>query len=249
MSTDKGSTWTDYAIEDAHYVRYGDYPSTTTWYITEGIWAGTDPAPAVHISPDLATGFELSSRIHIGKVDPAARKAKKQAGADLGYVANIYKTSDGGSTFEKVFSSKATDTFYFNTISCGSETTCVAVAEGELEDPSSRKISYTTFAYQTSDGGKTWTKVFDGGDAYMSLMSVKMISETEGWMGPSGLLPGSSTIAVTDFMYTSDGGLNWTLAQTVEDCISSEIDAADGLIMSTCIGFGPGQEARIAVYK
>ena len=169
-----------------------------------------------------------------------------QAGTDYGYVANIWKTSDGGKTFTKVFSSEPTDAFYFNSISCGSETSCVAVADGKV--PSNSKIiTYQTFAYHTSDGGKTWSQVFDGGDAYMSLLAVKMVSETEGWMGPSGLLPGSNTVAVTDFYQTTDGGATWSLGQTLQDCVAAEIDSADGLVMAACMGHF--SSATVAVYK
>ena len=122
----------------------------------------------------------------------------------------------------------------------------MAVAEGEV--PDTKIIIPQSFAYHTENGGKTWKKVFDGGDAYKSLMGVKMVNELEGWMVPSGMKENSTTVAVTDFMYTSDGGATWELNQTPEDCISSYIDAADGLGMATCIGFGPSSETRIAVY-
>mmetsp|Transcript_110234 Transcript_110234/g.321022 ORF Transcript_110234/g.321022 Transcript_110234/m.321022 type:complete len:387 (-) Transcript_110234:119-1279(-) len=241
MSTDKGATWNSYEIDGAQYARYGDFPSATTWYVTEGGWpTGAGAEAFAHAAPNLEEGYELSANIRVGKQDNSNKKAS------TGYTANIWKTSDGGKTFEKVFSSAATDSFYFNAISCGSETSCVAVAEGEV--PDTKIIIPQSFAYHTENGGKTWKKVFDGGDAYKSLMGVKMVNELEGWMVPSGMKENSTTVAVTDFMYTSNGGATWELNQTLEDCISSYIDAADGLVMATCIGFGPSSETRIAVY-
>ena len=255
-----------YPSDSTWYVTEGSWPSTGA---TDNANANAAEPFFVHASPDLASGgADLSANIRIGKGAPKRKQinlgiagvagvagvagglrgssSSGQAGTDYGYVANIWKTSDGGKTFAKVFSSEPTDAFYFNAISCGSETTCVAVAEGKVQS-NSKIITYQTFAYHTSDGGKTWSQVFDGGDAYMSLLAVKMVSETEGWMGPSGLLPGSNTVAVTDFYQTTDGGATWSLGQTLQDCVAAEIDSADGLVMAACMGHF--SSATVAVYK
>ena len=236
MSTDgKAENWTSFPIDGASYVRFGAYPSSTTWYITEGEWPATSGElnhvdSFVHAQPNLETGFSLSSRIHIGK-------GSKKRGS-IGYVANIWKTTDGGKTFSKVFNSKPDDKFYFNGISCGSEESCVAVGDGD---------GLMTVAYNTQDGGATWKQVFDGGDKYVSLMPVKMTSELEGWIGPSGYQEGSKTDVVTDFYHTSDGGASWSLGQSLNDCISSDIESSDGLTISTCLS--RHGEAHVAFYQ
>lgn len=244
----KGTDWNYYAVDGANYLRYGDYPSSTTWYITEGTWPSSslDSSPFLHAFPNSESGFEMTSNVHVGKIDHAKVASSNKDANGNGYLANIYKTTDGGKTFSKVFESTSTDQFYFNAISCGSETNCVAVAEGEVT--ANKVIQHTTFAYMTSDGGASWSKVFDGGYTYMSIIPVKMISETEGWMGPSGYLPGSKTQVVTDFMFTSDGGATWTIDQSLEDCISTYIDSSDGLSMSTCLKLG-GVSSRVAIYQ
>lgn len=49
---------------------------------------------------------------------------------ESGWWGAISKTTDGGATWSTVFHSEPTDVYYFNAISCSSETHCVAVAEG-----------------------------------------------------------------------------------------------------------------------
>jgi photosystem II stability/assembly factor-like uncharacterized protein len=48
-----------------------------------------------------------------------------------GWFGAVTKTTDGGATWTKVFSTNLeTDYLYFNGISCSSESHCVVVAEG-----------------------------------------------------------------------------------------------------------------------
>jgi len=272
LSTDgRGEEWASYPIPGAFAIRYGAYPSARTWYVTEGYWPQDAAEPFAHAAPHLEAGVELSANIRVGK--PAPRPPPPQGvSAGSGYVANIYKTTDGGASFTKVFASGLEDAFYFNAISCGSENSCVAVADGEEGD--GKIIHYKTYAYYTDNGGKTWSKVFDGGDNYVSLMAVsshplenhfatrrfmcflsmyvqvKMTSASDGWISPSGFAPGSNspTDVATYFMRTTDGGATWALNQTLLDCISSDIESAEGLTISTCLTAG-GLSSRVAFYQ
>ena len=47
-----------------------------------------------------------------------------------GWWGAISKTTDAGQTWQTVFHSQPSDVYYFNGISCSSDTHCVAVAEG-----------------------------------------------------------------------------------------------------------------------
>ena len=156
----------------------------------------------------------------------------------------VWETRDGGANWKNI-----SDGYFGGSIGA------VAVSEwdpnviyvGGGEVTVRGNVSHGSGMWKSTDGGKTWSQVFDGGDAYMSLLAVKMVSETEGWMGPSGLLPGSNTVAVTDFYQTTDGGATWSLGQTLQDCVAAEIDSAAGLVMAACMGHF--SNATVAVYK
>ncbi|CAE7534200.1 unnamed protein product, partial [Symbiodinium microadriaticum] len=72
-----------------------------------------------------------------------------------GWWGTISKTTDAGQTWQTVFQSDPSDTYYFNSIACSSDTHCVAVAEG---------ANYVTDckAFVTFDGGETWTNTLEG---------------------------------------------------------------------------------------
>ena len=74
---------------------------------------------------------------------------------ESGWWGTISKTTDGGQTWETVFQSAPTDTYYFNSIACSSETHCVAVAEGANYVDDCK-------AFVTFDGGETWTETLAG---------------------------------------------------------------------------------------
>jgi len=89
--------------------------------------------------------------------------------------------------------------FYFNAISCASATSCFAAAEGFSDDGGLPGAHI----FQTTDG-ETWKQVLTwhnttGGSA----LDVKMISETEIWIGTADGV-GAAPI------HSIDGGKTWT---------------------------------------
>lgn len=242
-SDGQGAQWEAYGIEGAIYPRYGSFPSATTWYVTEGTWPETSHAkPFLHAFTHLKEGLDISPRIRIGAVGSGVTKrGGQEKPASLGWMSKVWKTTDGGSTWTNVFSSKPSDAYCFNAISCPTEDRCVAVADG------GEGSDMTVYAYMTQNGGETWTKVFES-DKYESLMAVTFTSETEGWIAPSGYTQSDNGLGVvTDFMQTTDGGATWTLGQSLEGCISTDMETAETLTLSTCLMEG-GVQSRVATY-
>lgn len=257
LSTDgRGAEWTAYPT-DAEYPRYGAFPSTSTWYMTCGSWPNTQLAEGknntfLHAAPHVPGGFALSEGIRVGRDGLAHHPADSGAGsASVGYFGEIWKTADAGETWTKVYASKATDAYYFNAISCSSDDHCVAVAEGTGASDVSASGSATeryVMAMLTTDGGATWERVFESYD-YQASMAVTLTSATEGWMSPSRYANPDSPLGVaTDFLFTTDGGATWAVNQTLDSCISTYLDNADGLTISTCLVQG-GLESRAAFYQ
>lgn len=236
VSTDgKGEEWKMMNIEGAEYARYGAFPSSTTWYVTAGTWPATaTEAPFLHAFEHLEEGFDLSARIRIGPKD------MKNVKSPIGWMSKIWKTTDGGASWREVFSSHNAP-YCFNAIACSTESRCVAVADGHSGS------SASVYALMTEDGGKTWSMVFDS-DKYESMMAVTFTSEMEGWIAPSGYASSDPRDGVvTDFMRTTDGGSTWNIDQSLKSCISTDMESAGSLTLSTCLMEG-GLKSRIATY-
>jgi photosystem II stability/assembly factor-like uncharacterized protein len=165
---------------------------------------------SLHAEPN----FALSSRAALSldrhqktllNVDVKKSSANTTATDATGWWGQIHKTTDGGITWSTVFESDASDTYYFNSISCSSETHCVAVTEGE---------DYVTDckAFVTFDGGATWTDTLAGtvpADS-VSLMGAAWSSETEGWL--AGTAKDGRTLSGI-FYKTVDGGKSYAVEQ------------------------------------
>lgn len=113
----------------------------------------------------------------------------------------IVKSTDGGSKWQVVYHDVGN--FYFNDISCASETLCTAVAEGFAQDGGQPGCH----VFMTTNG-MNWTNVYTYGASNMgSCLAVKMLSETEIWVG--------TTFAETqfksgaEFTHSIDGGKTW----------------------------------------
>ena len=136
------------------------------------------------------------------------------------YIGAIYKTSDGGETWDLSYSNSGS--FYFNGIDCCDENTCYAVAEGDTEAGST---SPGARVFSTTDGGNTWTQTYWNEDDASSLMAVHCISDSEAWAA-------GGTIASNDFngifLHTSDGGENWDTT-TVKDPVLFMDMSNDGM--------------------
>jgi len=118
---------------------------------------------------------------------------------DLGYVAELWKSSDNGATWKSLLSSAGD--FYFNDVHCIDETHCVAVAEGFAQDGSTAPGARI---YLTEDG-ETFNEVHRENTTGMeSLMTARMLSTTEHWAG--GITKAGALFAPALALHSTDGG-------------------------------------------
>jgi len=177
-------------------VRYGAFPTADVMYVTGGSWPSNDnpPQSGTH---DISARLRYNS--NTGKYE---HRAPVLGSADDGYSAMIAKSTDGGATWEKQYENIG-GSFYFNGISCASATVCMAVAEGATG----------AHVFKTEDG-KTWNEVYVYGNATGgSAMDVKMLSETEAWVGFTYAVSTLNSGAAMG--HTMDGGKTWEISPTL----------------------------------
>lgn len=200
LSNDMGET---YKCKDHVPFKYGKagryvaWPSPEVIYITAGSWPTESPSENVHY---------LSSRLRMVKRDAVEGVASvalevgpfnKTGPVNGMYTAELWKSSDGGDTWENLISD--TGNYYFNDIDCFDDKHCVAVAEGFGEDGSEMPGAHV---FHTTDGNKFYmvhTEPTDGS----SLMAVKMLSEDEFHVG--GRLISPSALG----LHSTDGGASF----------------------------------------
>jgi photosystem II stability/assembly factor-like uncharacterized protein len=181
--------------------RYGAFPSRNVWYLSAGFWGSSTPK-------DPEAAHELSAHIN---VDKNGKKyfSKRVLAPTPGWIAQIVTTKDAGKTWTSSFVDQGN--FYFNGISCGSETNCCASADGVTG----------SYIYCTNDG-KTWTqRLFNSGSAN-SLMAMDAVSPTEYWAGGGEMDKNFMGV----FYHSTDGGNTWT-NQTIKNIYVDDIDFAD----------------------
>lgn len=176
VTTDGGASWAAYDLGNstdvhAYPARYGAFPADDTWYITTGSWPTSDA--------------QKVSR-HISKTGQVITSVKDDV-AD-GYTGAVFKTTDGGKTFNEVLKSKGE--FYFNGIHCYDIDNCVVAAEG-----------MGAAGYVTSNGGATWTQTVtaDMTGSGGSLLGAYMVSPSDYWF--CGGVPGIKG----QFWHVTDG--------------------------------------------
>ena len=148
---------------------------------------------------------------------------------------------DGGLTWKTVFSTNPkTDYFYFNSISCSSETHCVAVAEGDdLVSGGSTIRAFVTF-----DGGISWENTLSDVDIrVVSIMASGWISDTEGWLGATLKDKGQ---LIAEFYHTMDGGKSYSAEQRLDDCFVMDMDFGGEVGYASCAS-SSGSYARVAM--
>ena len=262
-SVDGGTTW-DVSNIDVGYSRYGAFPSENVWYVSAGMWASSDEEVSKrndHAHPTdfknehkrSIDSFALSSRIDVGGGSSGAvhykdigHYKKFTGGAnetETGWWGTISKTTDGGKTWSKVFESDpVNDYYYFNSISCSSETHCVAVAEGDNADGSAFVGAFVTF-----DGGASWTNTLTPDsipDNTMSIMASAWVSDDEGWLGAVGK---SKTQLEAVFFHTTDGGKTYNVGQTLTNCFPMDMTFGSTVGYATCLN-SAGSAGYVAMY-
>jgi len=176
-------------------------------YFTAGSWPSSDPS--------LRTWSEGAERHHqltrtLKTVINAETGASKyeyttdfSANDDNQYVAELWKSTDGGATWKSLLNN--TGDFYFNDIHCADETHCVAVAEGFAQDGSADPGARV---FLTQDG-ETFNEVHRENTTGMeSLMTARMLSTTEHWA--AGTTKSGALFAPSLALHSTDGGKTHT---------------------------------------
>lgn len=149
--------------------------------------------------------FEVTSNLRMVRKSGAVKYVvgpkidNKVSAANGSYVAELWKSADGGKTWKNLIAEQGT--FYFNDIHCSDDTHCVAVGEGFAHDGST---SPGARVYTTSDGEnfkEVHREATTGGE---SLMAVHMLSNTEHWAG--GTTKSGGLMAPVLALHTTDGG-------------------------------------------
>jgi len=241
-SSDSGATWQLSANVPVGYVRYGAFPTDSTWYISSGMWSDA----VNRVLPDEKS---MSSRFKFDKknpekvsfIKPSGRYLKKYKTSEpTGWFGAVSKTTDGGKTWTQVFTSDMeNDYFYFNGISCPSENHCVVVGEGDDGVGGSLNVAFTTF-----DGGVTWDRTLTAADA--SMMGVDFINDNEGWAAGTAIV-GRNLVA--QFHHTTDGGRTFKVEDTLTNCFLLDLDiASDGTGIAACAS-SSGSSCFAALYR
>lgn len=233
MSNDYGMTFDFFNVTELKTdSRYGAYPSLSTWYLSAGEWPRRNRTEiarklterthsrkrknkTLYRLPNGATEYLLNKRITVHKkgktvrhhVSPLRHGADRARRRDeLGmWAAQLVKTSDGGKTWVSQFYVQGE--FYFNEISCGSETHCCAVGEADNDSPKPGIRIYCTW-----DGGSTWKRTYFDPNPAMSLMAIDFVSDTEAWAAGGELDDNFTGV----FLHTLDGGKTWDNSITVD---------------------------------
>lgn len=250
-SNDGGKTWNLSGNMDMP--RYGAFPSANTWYVSAGTWG--DDASTLSEEEKGNKIFRLGRRATVqGKSTSSSTldkeslanqmKKRKNSATDgddgTGWFGSIYKTTDAGATWTEVFTSPSDSYYYFNAISCSSETLCVAVAEGQNADGSDLTIAFTT-----NDGGATWTQTYTGSD--FSLMATTFVPGTQtAWLAP---VQHKATGMTGQFYQSTDGGQTWKLYQSVSNCYPFDLAfSADGSNGFASCGSSSGGSSQVAIF-
>jgi photosystem II stability/assembly factor-like uncharacterized protein len=187
--------------------RYVSAPSEDVIYFTAGSWPSSSAGRVVSkgsethhkITQHLRLVLDESGKqsFHLGQEEP------NDDPPATGYVGELWKSSDGGSTWKNLITNEGD--YYFNDIHCADETHCVAVAEGFAKDGSTDAGARI---FLTSDG-ETFDEVHrENTTGAESLMSARMLSATEYWAGGTTYAGGFLKPALA--LHSVDGGQTHT---------------------------------------
>jgi len=130
-------------------------------------------------------------------------ESSPKANADDKYVAELWKSSDGGETWKSLLSNSGD--FYFNDVHCADENNCIAVGEGFAQDGSGDPGARI---FLTNDG-ETFNEVHrESTTGAESLMTARMVSTTEYWA--AGTTKSGALFAPGLALHSKDGGKSHT---------------------------------------
>jgi photosystem II stability/assembly factor-like uncharacterized protein len=181
--------------EDVIYFTAGSWPSDNTERIVQQgskkIHRMAQHLRLVHDEDTDEQKFEMGAEERSSNDDPA------------GYVAELWKSTDGGDTWTNLITDEGN--YYFNDVHCIDETHCIAVGEGFAQDGSAdpgARIFLTT-------DGETFNEVHrENTTGAESLMSARMLSQTEYWAGGTTKSGGFANPALA--LHSTDGGSTHT---------------------------------------
>lgn len=199
LSNDGARSFARVELGSRNLARYGAYPTESTFFITLGTW----PTSVKQRAADTLNHCLRKSQhicVPAGDLTMAQVRAHNAAvtSANGGYVGQILRSSNGGKTFETMFS---TNEYYFNDIACSSATTCIAVGEN----------LHTSMIMRTEDAGATWTEVFrQESQILTSLFRIRLAADGKTAFAAGG---NADNTGLQGFIYGStDGGRTWAVA-------------------------------------
>lgn len=240
ISRDFGKTYTAQNITSLQTsVRYGCSPDANTIYVSAGQWPDSgDDQPS-----DSADEIRVTARTSIVRdsngsprfqftdaprtVSRSLRTRTRGAVAATpspapgsGYMAQIAKSTDGGSTWQSVYFS--TNIGYFNGGDCLDAMHCCFAAEQD-DIPAGFGSVQCTF-----DGGATWNQTFTMANSDtmgVSMFDVRAVGTSSYW-AVGGMMTQESSTAL--FVYSADQGRTWTATSTIPGYTASSVDCAQG---------------------
>lgn len=190
-------------------------------YFAAGQWPSDSVDKVVQVGEEQHHRLSRNLRIVDGKKMEVSPEVTNEDPTN-DYSAELWKSTDGGANWTKLMSD--TGNFYFNDIHCIDETHCIAVAEGFGESGGETGARI----YRTTDG-ENFELILHKDDTHEeSLMTVRMLSQSEYWVGgstkPGGLLAPSMILHSTDGGATHSDESNGVIGQmmTSLDCLSAE---------------------------
>lgn len=156
-----------------------------------GIWKTTDGGASWNVLDDFMANLAVSTMV-IDPTDPNVLYAGTGEGfynQDAIQGAGIFKTTDGGTTWNQLSSTATPDFQFVNRLAISPTDNQVLLAATK------------TGIWRSQDGGNTWTQTLAPGGAFPDLLQVAFDPSD----GNNTVASGNSVQAY----YSTDGGLNW----------------------------------------
>jgi len=252
ISHDQGQSFEFFNISVLRtWARYGAFPSDSVWYVTAGHWPNDNSPPTptsiqeeypfssavtykkrkdstgtIGMYPSLVRPWTELPEIDVPDVDDETQP--EQRGDNVGVIpppgwnTQIVKTTDGGQTWVSQYYN--TSYFYFNQITCASETLCVAVGESQTRPGKGKPKVPGIHIFRTTDG-ETWNEVFFQEALHMSIFGVTFVTPNVVWACGSDL--GSDPL-YGFFWVSRDAGATWKHEQSLKGVYPMQMSFLDG---------------------
>jgi len=250
LTADGGVTFKKILSDVNTTCRYGAFPSPKVWYLSAGQWPEKEPPkmePSVRRLSEMFTILtqtdENGINSYIVDVHPQPEIARNDPDPNPQpwemYEAAITKTEDGGQTWRTTFYQH--DVFYFNGISCPTETSCWAVGESQSGVRPGIRI------WHTGNGGQSWEEQLFNSTVGFGLFDIVMQNTNEGW-ACGGFI--GAVRFVAHYWHTTNGGRTWTL-ETVPGayCNYFSFVGRPGSLRAVSTVFLSSQQGGVVIYE